>query len=62
VLFFHSKNYVQNLTKNGLGYTLGDYFKNSSGHPGPNPTTSEYTTTTPAFFKAEENILVFKTH
>jgi hypothetical protein len=29
-------NYVLNLTKNGLGDTLGDFFKNSSGHPGCN--------------------------
>jgi hypothetical protein len=26
--FFHSINYVLNLTKNGLGYTLGDFFTN----------------------------------
>jgi hypothetical protein len=23
------------ILKNGLGYTLGDFFTNSSGHPGP---------------------------
>jgi hypothetical protein len=33
--FFHSINYVLNLTKNGLGYTLGDFFTNWSGHPVP---------------------------
>jgi hypothetical protein len=27
--FFH-----KNMTKNGLGYFLGDFFTNSSGHPG----------------------------
>jgi hypothetical protein len=32
--FFHSKKHVQNLTKNGLGHTLGDFFANSSGRPG----------------------------
>jgi hypothetical protein len=37
-------------------------------NPGANPTNSEFTTRTPAlyqaraFFKAEENIFVFKTH
>jgi hypothetical protein len=25
--------YVSSLTKNGLGYILGNIFKNSSGHP-----------------------------
>jgi hypothetical protein len=32
--FVQSKNYVFSLMKNGLGYTLGGFFKNSSGHPG----------------------------
>jgi hypothetical protein len=30
--------------------------------PGANPTTSEFTTTAPASFKAEGNIFVFKMH
>jgi hypothetical protein len=34
--FFHGKNLVSNLTKNGLGYTLGDFFTNSSGQPEQN--------------------------
>jgi hypothetical protein len=29
----HFKNDALILTKNGLGYTLGDFFTNSSGHP-----------------------------
>jgi hypothetical protein len=35
--FFHGKSYVVMyviFTKNGLGYTLGDFFTNASGHPG----------------------------
>jgi hypothetical protein len=31
---FCGKHYVSILTKNVLGYILGDFFKNSSGHPG----------------------------
>jgi hypothetical protein len=33
-------------------------------NPGANPATSEFTTSTPAraFFRAEENIVIFKTH
>jgi hypothetical protein len=31
--FFHGKSYVSMLTKNGLGYNLGDFFTNASGHP-----------------------------
>jgi hypothetical protein len=27
--FFPTENYVLNLTKDGLGYTLGDFFTNS---------------------------------
>jgi hypothetical protein len=34
---FHGKSYVLMLTKNRLGYSLGDFFTNSSGHPGPLP-------------------------
>jgi hypothetical protein len=30
---FSGKNYVLILTRNGLGYILGNFFKNSSGHP-----------------------------
>jgi hypothetical protein len=26
--------YLHNFDKNGLGYILGDFFTNSSGHPG----------------------------
>jgi hypothetical protein len=33
--FFPSTSCVLILTKNCLCYTLGDFFKNSSGHPGP---------------------------
>jgi hypothetical protein len=29
--FFHGKSYVLRLTKNGLGYTLGDFLRISSG-------------------------------
>jgi hypothetical protein len=32
--FFHCKSDVLILTKNGLGYILGDFFTNSSGHLG----------------------------
>jgi hypothetical protein len=32
--FFHGKCYELSLTKNGLGYILGDFFTNPSGHPG----------------------------
>jgi hypothetical protein len=32
--YFQSRDYVSILTKNGLGYILGDYFTNSSGRPG----------------------------
>jgi hypothetical protein len=31
--FFHGTSYVFILTKNVLGYILGDFFTNSSGHP-----------------------------
>jgi hypothetical protein len=31
--YFPSLEYVSILTKNGLGYRLGDFFTNSSGHP-----------------------------
>jgi hypothetical protein len=30
---FPGKSYVLIVTKNGLGYILGDFFTNSSGHP-----------------------------
>jgi hypothetical protein len=33
LLFPHSHNYVSILTKKRLGYNLGDFFTNSSGHP-----------------------------
>jgi hypothetical protein len=32
--FFHGQDYALTLTKNELGYILGDFFTNSSGHPG----------------------------
>jgi hypothetical protein len=32
--FFHGTNTVLILAKYGLGYILGDFFTNSSGHPG----------------------------
>jgi hypothetical protein len=32
--FFRSTSYVLIGTKHGLGYILGDFFTNSSGHPG----------------------------
>jgi hypothetical protein len=32
--FIHSTSYVLIWTKICLGYTLGDFFTNSSGHPG----------------------------
>jgi hypothetical protein len=32
--YFHGKSYVFVLAKNGLGYILGDFFTNASGHPG----------------------------
>jgi hypothetical protein len=31
--FYHGKSYAVILTKSGLGYILGDYLTNSSGHP-----------------------------
>jgi hypothetical protein len=31
----HSQGYVLILAKNGLGYILGEFFTNSSGHPAP---------------------------
>jgi hypothetical protein len=31
--FFHGEGYALILTKNWLGYILGDFFENSSGHP-----------------------------
>jgi hypothetical protein len=34
--FLHSMICALISTKNGLGYSLGDYFRNSSGHPGDN--------------------------
>jgi hypothetical protein len=34
--FFHRKGYELLLTKNALGYILGVFFTNSSGHPAPN--------------------------
>jgi hypothetical protein len=33
LLCLHGNIYVFVLTKNGLGYILGDFFTNSSGHP-----------------------------
>jgi hypothetical protein len=32
-ILFPDKSYVLILTKNGLGYILGDFHINSSGHP-----------------------------
>jgi hypothetical protein len=32
LLFFHGKSYALTLRTNGLGYILGDFFTNSSGH------------------------------
>jgi hypothetical protein len=32
--FPHGKSYGLIWTKTGLGYILGDFFTNSSGHPG----------------------------
>jgi hypothetical protein len=32
-IFYHGNNYVLILTKTVLGYILGDFFTNSSGHP-----------------------------
>jgi hypothetical protein len=32
--FIHQKIQAIKFTKNGLGYISGDFFKNSSGHPG----------------------------
>jgi hypothetical protein len=34
-LLFHGTSYVFSLTNNWLGNILGDLFKNSSDHPGP---------------------------
>jgi hypothetical protein len=31
--FFHCESYALISAKNGLGYILGDFFTNSSGHP-----------------------------
>jgi hypothetical protein len=31
--FVHGASYAMILTKNALGYILGDFFANSSGHP-----------------------------
>jgi hypothetical protein len=33
-LFFRGKSYVFNFHRNGLGYILGDFFTDTSGHPG----------------------------
>jgi hypothetical protein len=33
----HGKIAVLIIAKNGLGYILGDFFTNASGHPGPCP-------------------------
>jgi hypothetical protein len=33
VLFYHCKKYVLIVTKKLLGYVLGDFFTNASGHP-----------------------------
>jgi hypothetical protein len=30
---FHGKKFCIDFDKNGLGYILGDFFANSSGHP-----------------------------
>jgi hypothetical protein len=35
--FCYGKSCILFWTKTGLGYTLGDFFTNSSGHPGPRP-------------------------
>jgi hypothetical protein len=35
--FIHGFDNVFNVDKNVLGYTLGDFFTNSSGHPAPSP-------------------------
>jgi hypothetical protein len=32
--FFHGKICALIFTRNGLGYILGDFFTNASGHPG----------------------------
>jgi hypothetical protein len=38
LLFFKGQSYVFNLTNNGLGYILGDFFTNTSGHRSCSPT------------------------
>jgi hypothetical protein len=40
-LFFHGKSYVLILTKSALGYILGDFFSNLSGHPVMAPMTEK---------------------
>jgi hypothetical protein len=35
-MFFRGAGYALILTNNWLGYILGDFFTNSSGHPGHN--------------------------
>jgi hypothetical protein len=37
--FCYGKNYELVLAKNGLGYILGNFFANSSGHPVPSAAT-----------------------
>jgi hypothetical protein len=37
VLFGAKYGLCINLAKNGLGHILGDFFKNSAGHPGGHP-------------------------
>jgi hypothetical protein len=32
-IYYHGKSYTIILTKNGLGYILGGFFTNASGHP-----------------------------
>jgi hypothetical protein len=39
--FFKSTSNVLILTKSGLGYSLGDLFTNSSGHPDRPPTMND---------------------
>jgi hypothetical protein len=47
---FHGKSSLLILTENGLGYNLGDFLKNSSGHPADVLPASAVLLTTATFY------------
>jgi hypothetical protein len=46
--------------KNGLGYILGHFFTNTSGHPGANPPIASYNASIVNFYNATGSLACFE--